>query len=172
MKDTPLVKESRKKIEEEEKSPASSGIWTHHLLITRCVLYHCATTAATSFECYEQFSIALDTVHAEWRLFVKRDITRPRFELRYCHFVCQLSTRKLPVSTTMPLSSESLLINFNLKLWFLSSSSPLELSRKWVFLRLHFSKDSAVFELHEEICASCHFSPVWLPNTCLAISLD
>ena len=46
IKDTPLVKESRKK--EEEKCPAPGGIQTHDLQITRRVLNHCAATAAQS----------------------------------------------------------------------------------------------------------------------------
>ena len=41
-----MVKDSREKIEEEEESPAPSGIQTQSLSITRRVLYCCATTAA------------------------------------------------------------------------------------------------------------------------------
>ena len=44
IKDTPLMKESRKK--EEEKSSSPGGIHNHNLQIMRCVLYRCATTPA------------------------------------------------------------------------------------------------------------------------------
>ena len=46
---TPLVKESRKRLKK-KKSPAPDRFRTHNLLITRCVLYRCATTTAYWFK--------------------------------------------------------------------------------------------------------------------------
>ena len=46
--------ENRKRYKE-GKSPAPDGIWTNDILIKRCVLYHCATTAAWEEEEHEFF---------------------------------------------------------------------------------------------------------------------